>query len=72
MESGLFASARGDRELFGCHELLQEVSCITTQPMSLSMDNQAAIAQITSEASSQRSKHIDIKYNFLKGFNYEG
>jgi hypothetical protein len=34
--------------------------------MLLKMDNQAAIAQIASEASSQRSKHIDIKYKFLK------
>jgi hypothetical protein len=35
------------------------------------MDNQAAIAQITSEASSQRSKHIDIKYKFLKDLYYK-
>jgi hypothetical protein len=35
------------------------------------MDNQAAIAQIQSEASSQRSKHIDIKYKFLKDLYYK-
>ncbi len=36
------------------------------------MDNQVVIAQITSEASSQRSKHIDIKYKFLKDLYYKG
>jgi hypothetical protein len=35
------------------------------------MGNQAAVAQITSEASSQRSKHIDIKYKFLKDLHYK-
>ena len=39
--------------------------------MLLHMDNQAPIAQITSEASSQRSKHIDIKYKFLKDLHYK-
>jgi hypothetical protein len=36
------------------------------------MDNQAAIVQITSEASSKHSKRIDIKYMFLKYLYYKG
>jgi hypothetical protein len=36
------------------------------------MDNVAAIAQITSEASSQRSKHIDIGFKLLKDLYYKG
>jgi hypothetical protein len=60
MKSEFVASARGVQELLGCYELLQEVGYTTTQPMSLYMDNQAAIVQITSEASWQRSKHINI------------
>jgi hypothetical protein len=63
-------SLRCVQELLGCYELLQEVVCIKTQPMPVYMDNQAAITQITSEASSQRSKHIDIKYKFLKDLYY--
>jgi hypothetical protein len=64
MESEFVAAARGAQELLGCYELLQEIGSPPQQPMILHMDNQAAIAQITSEASSQRSKHIDIKYKF--------
>ena len=71
MESEFVASARGVQDLLGCYELLQEVGCTVTQPMPLYVDNQAAIAQIQSEASSQRSKHIDIKYKFLKDLYYK-
>jgi hypothetical protein len=66
MKSELKAFARGVQEVLGYHELQQEIGYISTQPMPLYMDNQVAITQITPEASSQRSKYIDIKYNFLK------
>ena len=35
-------------------------------PALLCMDNQAAIAQVKSEASSYKSKHVDIKHKFIK------
>jgi hypothetical protein len=35
------------------------------------VDNQATIAPITSEASNQRSKHIDTKYKSLKDLYYK-
>jgi len=66
MESEFVAAARGVQELLGCYELLKEIGCPLQLPMTLNMDNQAAIVQVTSEASTQRSKHIDIKYKFLK------
>jgi hypothetical protein len=71
MESEYIAAARGAQELLGCHELLQEIGSPSQQPMLLNMDNRAAIAQITSEASSQRSKHIDTKHKFLKDLCYK-
>jgi hypothetical protein len=71
MESEFIAASRGAQEFLGCHELLQEIGSPSQQPMLLHMDNQAAIAQITSEASSQRSKHIDIKHKFLKDRYYK-
>jgi hypothetical protein len=71
MESEFIAAARGAQELLGCHEFLQEIGSPSQQPMLLHLDNQAAIAQITSEASSQRSKHIDIKHMFLKDLYYK-
>jgi hypothetical protein len=71
MESEFVAAARGVQELLGCQELLGEIGATPMQPIPVYMDNQAAIAQIISEASSQRSKHIDIKYKFLKDLYYK-
>jgi hypothetical protein len=64
MESEFRISARGVQEILGYHELLRKIGCISTQSMPISMDNLAAIAQITSEASSQRLKHSDFKRIF--------
>ena len=36
------------------------------------MDNQSAISQITSEASSYKSKHVDIKHKFIKDIYKKG
>ena len=36
------------------------------------MDNQAAISQVESEASSYKSKHVDIKYKFIKDYYRKG
>jgi hypothetical protein len=65
MESEFVAATRGVQELLGSFELPklavplhdQCLLCWTIKPL---------FAQIASEASSQRSKHIDIKYKFLK------
>jgi hypothetical protein len=35
-------------------------------PIKLRMDNQAAIASITNEASRSKTKHVDIKHKFIK------
>jgi len=66
MEIEFVAATRDAQELVGSYELLKENGCPLALPMTINMDNQAAIAQIASEASSQRSKHIDIKYKVLK------
>ncbi|GMF32010.1 unnamed protein product [Phytophthora fragariaefolia] len=36
------------------------------------IDNQAALKQITSEASSGRAKHVDIKIKFLRDYAERG
>jgi hypothetical protein len=53
------------------HEDSKNGRYTTVLPIPLYVDNQAGIAQITSEASSQRSKHIDIIYKFLKDLYYK-
>ena len=66
MESEFVAAARAAQEIVGCIELLHEVGCCVKLPTLLNMDNQAAIAQVESEASSYKSKHVDIKHKFIK------
>lgn len=68
MESEFVAAARSVQELLGCVELASELKLATQLPSLLYMDNQAAISQIESEASSNKSKHVDIKYKFIKDY----
>jgi hypothetical protein len=66
MESEFVAAARAAQEIMGCIELAHEIGCVVDSPALLCMDNQAAIAQVESEASSYKSKHVDIKHKFIK------
>ncbi len=70
MESEFVAGARALQELLGCTELAREIGYDLELPSKMFMDNQAAICQIQSEASSHKSKHIDIKHKFIKD-NYQ-
>ena len=72
MESEFVAAARAIQETLGCLELAREINCELDLPIRLCMDNQAAIAQIESEASSNKSKHIDIKHKFVKDLFHKG
>ncbi len=62
MESEFVAASRAVQDLLGCLELTREINCKLKLPAVLLMDNQAAISEVESEASSQKSKHVDIKY----------
>ena len=72
MESEFVAAARTVQELLGCMELLQELKIEIKLPATLYMDNMAAISQIESEASSSKSKHVDIKHKFIKDLFKKG
>ncbi len=62
MESEFASASRGMQEAMGCYHMVKELK----QPIELSiqsrMDNQAAIATIMNEASSSKTKHVDIKH----------
>ena len=66
MESEFVAAARAAQEILGCIELVHEIGYRVVSPALLRMDNQAAIAQVESEASCYKSKHVDIKRKFIK------
>jgi hypothetical protein len=66
MESEFVSAAHGIQEAMGCYHLIKELKRPMKLPMQLRMDNQAAIASIMNEASSSKTKHVDIKHKFIK------
>ena len=66
MESEFVSAARGVQEAMGCYHMVKELGINIQLPMKLYMDNQAAIACIMNEASSAKTKHVDIKQKFIK------
>ncbi|GMF39429.1 unnamed protein product [Phytophthora fragariaefolia] len=47
-------------ELLGMRELLGELGVAFNSPLSLRVDNQAALKQLSGEGSSSKAKHIDV------------
>ncbi|KAE9076983.1 hypothetical protein PF010_g23683 [Phytophthora fragariae] len=52
-------------ELLGVRELLGELGITHDIPMSLCVDNQAALNQLDGEGSSSKAKHIDVRVKFV-------
>ncbi len=50
----------------GCYHLIKELKRPIKLAMLLRVDNQATIASIMNEASSSKTKHVDIKHKFIK------
>ena len=50
----------------GCYYLVKELGMNMQLPMKQRMDNQAAITCIMNEASSSKTKHVDIKHKYIK------
>ena len=66
MESEFISAARGVQDAMGCYYLVKELGMNMQLPMKLRMDNQAAITCIMNEASSSKTKHVDIKHKYIK------
>ncbi len=66
MESEFVSAARGIQEAMGCYNLVKESERTVKLPILLRMDNQAVIDTIMNEASSSKTKHVDIKHKFIK------
>ena len=72
MKREFIAAARAVQELLGLLELVREVRCSVKLPAQLCMDNQAAISQVQSEASSYKAKHVDINHKMIKDVYKKG
>jgi hypothetical protein len=66
MESEFVSASRGIQEVMGCYHMIKELGQSVELPIQLRMDNQAAIATIMNEASSSKTKHVDIRHKFIK------
>ena len=65
METEFVAASEVAREMLGLREMLREVGLEPALPMQLHVTNQPAISQIVGEASSLKSKHVDVRLQFL-------
>jgi hypothetical protein len=66
MESEFISAARGVQETMGCYYLVKELGMNMQLPMKRRMDNQTVITCIMNEASSSKTKHVDIKHKYIK------
>ena len=65
-EAEYIASAHAAKELIWLRELLAGLDLATNSPTTLLMDNQSAIAIAKNPAFHERTKHIEVRYHFLK------
>ena len=69
MEAEFVAASEQTRELLGIREMLGEIGMPPGLPMTLYIDNQAAIKQLDGEASSIKAKHIDVRLKFVRDYS---
>ena len=65
MEAEFVAASKQARELLGIREMLNEIGKPPALPMVLHVENQAALKQLAGEASSHKTKHIDVRTKFV-------
>ena len=65
MEAEFVSASQAGRELLGTNELLSELKIQVREPMSMWIDNQAAIKQLESEKSTSSANHVDIRFKFI-------
>uniref|UniRef100_A0AAV1T532 Integrase catalytic domain-containing protein n=1 Tax=Peronospora matthiolae TaxID=2874970 RepID=A0AAV1T532_9STRA len=72
MEAEFTSASHVGRELLGLRELLKEIGLPVTEPMSMLMDNQAAIKMLESEGSMASAKHVDVRMKFICDYAKKG
>ncbi len=70
-EAEYVAAANGTKEMLWVRNVLRELG-IDVGVMLLLEDNQGTIANVKSETSSKKSKHIDVRYHFIRDLYESG
>jgi Reverse transcriptase (RNA-dependent DNA polymerase)/gag-polypeptide of LTR copia-type/GAG-pre-integrase domain len=65
-EAEYIAAARAAQEATWIHTFLSEIGHPLKKPITLYVDNQSAIKLIQNPVAHDRTKHIDIKYHFIR------
>jgi hypothetical protein len=65
-EAEYMAAVEVVKEVMWLQQLLEEVHCKVKQPTEVFIDNQSAIAIAKDDVQHERTKHINIKYHFVK------
>jgi hypothetical protein len=66
MESEFMAACAAAQESVWLLQLLQELSCIFINPIIIFEDNKACIAFTKNPSNHQRTKHISVRYHFIR------
>ncbi|GMF60978.1 unnamed protein product [Phytophthora fragariaefolia] len=72
MEAEYTAASVMATELLGVLELLGELNVKHVVPMTLRVDNQAALKQLEGEGASEKAKHIDVRTKFVGDYTKRG
>ena len=65
-EAEFIAVAQATAQIKWIRQLLSEIGFAQKLPTSLFEDNQSTINMIKNEGALQRTKHVDVKYHFLR------
>ncbi|UYV60695.1 hypothetical protein LAZ67_1001953 [Cordylochernes scorpioides] len=71
-ESEYIAACSAAKELIWIRRLLQGIGCDITKETELYIDNQAAIKLVENPVFHKRTKHIDVRYHFIRSKHEEG
>ncbi|GFX52557.1 retrovirus-related Pol polyprotein from transposon TNT 1-94 [Trichonephila clavipes] len=64
-EAKFIAASQASKQAIWLNNLLKELCCVTSVP-SLQIDNQSAIRLVKNPEFHNRTKHIDIRYKFIR------
>ncbi|UYV60287.1 hypothetical protein LAZ67_1000726 [Cordylochernes scorpioides] len=71
-ESEYIVACSAAKELIWIRRLLQGIGCDITKETELYIDNQAAIKLVENPVFHKRTKHIDVRYHFIRSKHEEG
>jgi hypothetical protein len=71
-ESEYVAACEAAREGVWLQRLLRDINMVSERPLELQCDNQSAIQLIKNPVFHQRTKHIDVRYHFIRELQEKG